>query len=209
MFAAPIRLGFLFLSAAMLSNSSDAESAQLPLDPRSILKTYFETGDVPTESQFVDQVDSQIDLVFTFGSFAAGHSVSTPSGGISQNNGLAISHFQDQVIGPGLSYQSSASLGTGSDWPGRSGFLGFQFEIDDPVLGRNTHYGFLQMSVDGPGSATPHAIRVTGVAYETTPNTPITTFAITQAVPEPSCLGLATFGLVSLGMTRRRRRRQW
>ncbi len=33
-----------------------------PLDPRSILKTYFETGDTPTETQFVNLIDSTFNV---------------------------------------------------------------------------------------------------------------------------------------------------
>lgn len=173
------------------------------IESRDQLKTYFETGDIPTEEQFVDLIDSVVDLEFTFGSFNDGHSVTAPNGGISVgNNGWAIGHLQDAVIGPGLTYESTGGLGTGSVWPGFAGFLGFRFEIQEPGLAPTLHYGFLEMSVDGPATATPHAIRITGVAYETTPNAPITTFSI----PEPTSATLAGLVMVCCWCARRRRR---
>lgn len=40
--------------------SMTTTSAAKPLDPRSILKTYFETGDIPTQSEFSNFIDSTI-----------------------------------------------------------------------------------------------------------------------------------------------------
>lgn len=170
------------------------------IESRNTLKTYFETGDIPTQDQFVDLIDSSIDLVFTFGSFANGHTISAPSGGVSSNQGWAIGHEHNASIGRGLNFEQQTAIGPGSNFPGNSGFLGIQFEINDAVFGPRTHYGFLQMSVDGPGTATPYAIRITGIAYESTPDTSITTFTI----PEPGSLVLAMTAL-SLGALRRRR----
>ena len=189
----------LCLVATVLLNVPSANAA---IDSRTILKTFFEDGDKPTEAQSVDLTDSIEDLVFTFGSFTAGHTVSAPAGGIATdvgNNGWTIGHI-NQAIGPGLVYQNGADIGSASDWPGQTGFLGFQFEINDAAFGPRTHYGFLQMSVDGPGSPTAYAIQITGIAYETTPDTAIGTFVI----PEPTSCALFTLAMVSALLRRNR-----
>ena len=204
MIAAPHRLVSLNILVAMLANLPLARPAAAAIGPRSQLDTFFETGDKPTEDQFADLIDSQVDLVYTFGSFTDGHTVGAPSGGISTSAGAANRLALNQEVGPGLAFQLSANLGTGSDWPGNSGYLGFQFQIDDPVFGPNTHYGFLQMSVDAPGSATPYAIRGTGIAYESTPNTPITIFTI---VPEPATAILFVLPVVVLAVCRPQRKK--
>lgn len=58
------------------------------------------------------------------------------------------------------------------------------------------------MSVDGPAAATPYAIHITGVAYETDPDTPIIMFN----VPEPSVLAFLVLGGVLVAGPRRRGR---
>ena len=83
----------------------------------------------------------------------------------------------------------------GAHWPGNSGFLGLTFDISG-----QTHFGFFQMGMDGPGTATPYAIHLDHAAWETTANTGITTFV----VPEPVSAGLFVAGLLSLSFFRRR-----
>ncbi|MFT5423405.1 MAG: hypothetical protein ACI89L_001182 [Phycisphaerales bacterium] len=45
---------------ALVVACAAAGSMAKPLDPRNILKTYFETGDIPTQSQFSSLIDSTI-----------------------------------------------------------------------------------------------------------------------------------------------------
>jgi len=78
-----------------------------------------------------------------------------------------------------------------------------EFELDDGAGGSTTHYGFLELTVFGPGTATPYAIELTGFAYETTPDLPITTFPI----PEPATGLLLMVGLAMAAMSKRNRRR--
>lgn len=77
------------------------------------------------------------------------------------------------------------------------------FELSDAGQA-TTHYGFLQLSVNGPGEAAPYAIELTGFAYETAPDTPITTFA----VPEPGTAVLLMIGLALPALFGRRGRYQ-
>ena len=88
------------------------------------------------------------------------------------------------IVGPPAQDQGlvlGGGVGAPSDWPGETGYLGLQFELDSAGL-PTTHFGFVQLRVDAETSATPYAVHVDGFAYETDPDTPITTFA----VPEPA-----------------------
>ena len=72
-------------------------------------------------------------------------------------------------------------------------FLGLQF--GDPSNGQ-IHYGFAQFD----------PLNLEGFAYESTPNTPITTFDITAtATPEPGALELLALGAVGLAALKKRR----
>ena len=183
---------------------STARPAIAAIESRSILKTYFETGDTPTEQQFASLIDSQFNLLIDFGSSIESHSVRTSRLGIrsaGSEQKLARFGVGDPIgpAGPGEGWVLEGSVGATSDWVGESGFLGLEFELDTTGIA-TTHYGFVQMSVDGPSSATPYAIRVDAFAYQTEPNTPITTFTI----PEPGTCLLALAGLSALGLRRSR-----
>ena len=179
-------------------------SAQAAIESRDQLKTYFETGDIPTEEQFGNLIDSFLVVGATYGPSISEHSLrlltSEVSVGLAVDAlGLAQRLSLGETFDPtSATLAPSVSLGAGSNWPGESGYLPFVLEIAD--AGQNTlHAGFVQLSVDDPGSSTPYAIRITGVAYETTPGQPIQTFH----VPEPSTLLLLS--LAALLPWKRRR----
>jgi hypothetical protein len=96
----------------------------------------------------------------------------------------------------------ASDYGTGN-WAGQSGFLGLQFESSTTD---NSHFGFVQLSVDANDSATPLAIRMTGVAWEDQAQEQIhiENINIAIVVPEPVSLGLLAMGAVGIAAMRRR-----
>ena len=94
----------------------------------------------------------------------------------------------------------ASDYGTGN-WAGQSGFLGLQFESSTTG---GIHAGFVQLSVDANDSATPLAIRLTGVAWEDQAYTDIHVENIAKVVPEPVSLGLLAMGAVGIAAMRRR-----
>jgi hypothetical protein len=169
------------------------------------LKTFFEKGDKPTEPQFVTLIDSQLQLLLDYGSSIDLHAFGLDVGGIGDDGGGAAVRFEAGSVIDSYIHRIDDGLTVGgpSDWPGKSGFLGLIFELADAGgTGSTTHYGFVQLRVDGPSSSTPYAVHVDAFAYETVPDTPITMFSI---VPEPSTAALLGFGL--LGIAQRRRER--
>lgn len=192
------------MAVAGLSCVAVAVPCQAAIESRDILKTYFETGDIPTEDQFANLIDSTLNLVLDYGSGIESHTVDLDSvGGIAgDGSGNALRMNKGDIIDSALNLLDDGLIvGGGSDWPGQSGYLGLQFELPDATgLGTTTHYGFVQMSVDGPTSSTPYAIRIYGFAYEGDPDQPI---IVAQIVPEPSTVALAITGLIGWAVCRR------
>lgn len=83
-----------------------------------------------------------------------------------------------------------------------SGFVGVSFNLADGL-----HYGFIGLTVQTQGNGTlSRSFSLGGIGYETTPNTPITTFGSTGvSVPEPTSIGLVALGGLGLAAYRRRR----
>jgi hypothetical protein len=169
------------------------------VESRDILKTYFETGKIPTETQFESLIDSLLSLSLTYGTAPDLHLLDLDAtGGIGDDGvgnalrlevGATIDSFVHRI-------DDGVYLSGASGWPGAGpGFLALIFELPDASgTGTTTHYGFVEMSVDGPSSADPYAIRLRGFAWESNPDTPITTFHL---VPEPSTAALTLLGLLA------------
>jgi hypothetical protein len=207
----------ILVAAALTVTPPTARGAVLP---RSILKSYFETGDVPTADQFGNLIDSYIHLtddglaLSLVGIGGTRHSGTGPNGqGMRiSSNGIAIDEGLPASLGgewlaPALHPQMEPL------WAGQSGYLPLKYSNS---TGTAMHYGFLQITMaassPAPGasfSADPQplippgpGIHVEYWAWETTPNAPITTFA----VPEPTA-ALGMIALAALGLSRRRGQR--
>ena len=199
------------VSIALLGLSAVADAA---IEPRAVLKTYFETGDVPTQQQFTTLIDSMVNipedagrlnLYVDYGPAVDQHAVSLGRAWLfaQGSDGNLINFESGRSIGPKSLEQvlvNGGLLGAASLWAGQSGFLGLQFELFDGGI-VSTHYGFVQMSVDGASSATPYAIYVDGFAYETEADTPITTFNV---VPVPAAVWLFGSAIGFMGVMRRK-----
>lgn len=206
-----IRGAVTAMSIVVLGFSPVANAA---IETRDTLKTFFETGDIPTADQFTTLIDSMVNisedggllnLYFNYGAAAGDHTVSLNRAWLlaQSSDGTLINFQNGQSIGPISLEQTLVNgglLGASSLWAGQSGFLGLQFELDDAGV-ISTHYGFVQMSVDGASSSTPYAIHVDGFAYETLADTSISAFNV---VPVPAAVWLFGSALGVMGVIRRK-----
>jgi hypothetical protein len=189
-----------------------AQSAHGAIESRETLKTYFQTGDVPTQDQFKDLIDSSINFIddrnliglkvydpqstyqvgdtVVFQRLAVGASVGAVAEG-SPGSPPAL----EFASWPPLDPNDPSEMDVATDFAGQYGFLGIQLQDSSGQV----NYGYLQMGMDPVGSADHPAIHVDYIVYESTPNTPITV----AAVPEPGTAILCVLGLV--GLARRRR----
>jgi hypothetical protein len=131
-----------------------------------------------------------------FSSLIGGSVVATSSGIVLDEfavatGGLDVATlFAGQVIGPALTYQETAFMGSFL----ATGTLFAGLEFYDTI--GQLHYGFAEFD---PG-------QLLGYAYESAANTPITTFDVTQTTtPEPSSFALLALGAVGLAVLRQKR----
>jgi hypothetical protein len=163
-------------------------TSQAAIESRSILKSYFETGDKPTESIDVDG-DGVDDFEFDY-SALGDHSM---SGLISENNiavddlgDVDLLNVSDRINSLETKLQNIGLLGRSA---GGSGYVGLQFDISG-----SSHFGYLKLSMDGPTDTTPYAIHIDYSAWETAPDTGIEI----SGVPEPATLGPLALGALYL-----------
>jgi hypothetical protein len=172
------------------------------VEPRTILKTFFETGDVPTQDQFSNLIDSyihQTDDGLTLIGIGGTPDGSAGGRAIRVGGNVGINELlPDTFSGSWRSPQSTSLPQMCSAFCGTSGFLPLKYEgLDGP------HYAFLQVDMGTDPGASPGApIFVTQWVWQSSPNTALTTLA----VPEPTSLALLLLGLPAI-LGRRRGRR--
>jgi hypothetical protein len=170
--------------------------ASAAIESRSILKTYFETGDVPTQDQFSNLIDSFIhqteDGLTIYGMGIVPGAPDLRAG----------RKFEDDVIDITLAF---APIGPGNPIPllapefsGESGFLALQ--LSDSLCAQ--YFGYFQLHMD-PASISPQGIHVDYFAFESTAGQSL---SITS-LPEPSTIWLLAAGGVGVFAARRWRGR--
>lgn len=163
------------------------------VENRDLLKTYFETGDVPTETQFTNLIESVLNVAVDYGvaidqhmiSFTDGVGNSIASSAPFRNAGVDVKALEE------FKHEAKV-LGRLGNHPNVVHFIGVQFQMETAgVVG--DHFGFLTLSVAGPASSTPYAVYLHGFSYESSPGASILTSA---QVPIPSALWLYCSGFL-------------
>ena len=123
--------------------------AHAAIEPRSILKTFFETGDVPTQDQFSNLIDSyihQTDDGLTLTGIGATPDGSAAGRAIRVGGNVGINELLPDTFGgtwkpyptpPGTPLPQMCSM-----FCGTSGFLPLKYAGSD-----GPHYGFLQIDM--------------------------------------------------------------
>ncbi len=188
---------FTQMIAALVVVSLFAPLAEArPKVARSILKTFFEKGDRPTQQQFATLIDSTINIVED--RHLLGLKVYDPTISYAVQR-LGINEpIPDTVLGYSLPTPSSLLQME----PGFAGQFGFAALLYGDTTG-NHYYGFMQVQME-PLTPTRDAISpgifVSYVVLETTPNLSFSTFV----VPEPTSVLALGAGVFAIGRRSRR-----
>ena len=184
--------------AAIAVTSPQAQGA---IESRNILKTFFETGDVPTQEQFGDVIDSyihQTDDGLTLVGIGVVPDGSSASRFLRIDANVGINETLPDTHGALWRGHLPPIPGMCPSFCGTDGFLPLKYENAD---GTAAHYGFLRIEMENePGGEHGPAIFVSQWVWESSPNTTLTTFA----VPEPTALAMLAVG-ITLALLRRRR----
>ncbi len=183
-------LGFISAAFLLMSVSQIASAA---IQTRETLKTFFETGDVPTQDQFQNLIDSFLNYNDD-GLFITG---------VVQNSstGAAGRKYEDDVIdstsvfaaigGPGAVVPPMAP-----EFSGQSGFLGLRFSD----ASAHTYFGYFQLTMDDILLIDPAGIHVDYFVF----NDAVGEAISVNAVPVPAAAWLLGSALGMLGVMRRK-----
>lgn len=159
------------LVVALSSGISTAFAAE---QTRTYLIEKFQDGDIPTDQDFADTIDSALNLV---DDGLVSYRIGVDS------SGAALRLNAGETVSPLLTFiPKSANPPLAPLWAGQFGFLPIEFQD----AASNSHYGYFQISMASgplpppPGSPGP-AIFVEYLVWETYANVPVTT----SVVPEP------------------------
>lgn len=204
--------GVVILAGMTVAVLDSARPVQAAVETRAILKTYFQTGDVPTQQQFGTLIDSAVNIVddrnliglkvydpaliylpgdtVVFNRLSIGDQV----GALAEGTPTTPPKLEFAAWTP-LDPNNPGEMDVATDFAGRYGFMGVQLRDS---FG-NINYGFLQMGMAAADGTLHPPIQVDYLVFESTPNAPITVFA----VPEPGSLMVLGVGGI---MTLHRRR---
>jgi hypothetical protein len=178
-------LAIAFLFTALVAPASASEQT------RDYLYTKFQNGDIPTQQDFSDLIDSFVHQLDD------GLNIYSQRGAAVGSDGNVLYLPEGSTVGDQLLYDQPVGMST--DWPGQSGFMAFSF-LDGSG---ETHYAYAQLSAGTPGGTDLYPLQFVSLTYEDQANTAL----VTTSVPEPSTLALAAGGLIVAAAWRLRRRR--